>query len=192
MRKSETTRRDQTLIAARQVFLRYGFKRTTMGDIADEAHLSRPALYLVFSSKEEVFGAVMEQLFADMLALIRDGIGQRATAHEQLVFAFDVWAIEPYKAVQVAPDARDMLESSYAFAPAITVTAAASFERILVGILGSLATQTPLTIAPERMAHLLTAAVAGFKQSASSVKELQQLIEDLVTVVLASLQQTTS
>jgi hypothetical protein len=85
-----------------------------------------------------------------------------------------------------------MLESSYAFALTSTATAAADIKGILVGILGPLATQAPLVIAPERAAHLLIAAVPGFKQSASSVTELQHLIEDLVTVVLASLHQTTS
>jgi AcrR family transcriptional regulator len=187
MRKTEATKRDQALIAARQVFLRYGFRRTTMGDIAEEAHLSRPALYLLFPSKEEVFGAVMERLYAEMLAMIRDGIGKRATAYGQLMFAFGVWAIEPFKAVQAAPDAKDVLESSYTFAPEITATAAAEFEQMLVSILQPLAAQAPLTMAPERVARLLAAAVPGFKQSASSVKQLQHLIEDLVTVVLASL-----
>ena len=185
MRKNEATRKDQALTAARQVFLRYGYKRTTMGDIADEAHMSRPALYLLFPSKEEVFGAVMEQLFAGLLTLIREGIATRPTAYEQLVFAFEVWAIEPFKAVQAAPDAKDVLESSYAFAPAITATAMAEFERMLVSILAPIAKASPLAMSPERVARLLAAAVPGFKQSASSVTELQDLIEDHVTLVLA-------
>jgi AcrR family transcriptional regulator len=192
MRKSEAMRRDQALAAARQVFLRYGYKRTTMGDIAAEAHMSRPALYLLFPSKEDVFGAVMERLFAEMLATIRGGISKRTTAHKQLLFAFDVWAVQPFKAVQAAPDAKDMLESSYAFAHAITAKAAADFEHILVSVLQPLATRAPVTTSPERAAHLLVAAIPGFKQSAPSVKQLQQLIEDLVTVVLASEHETTS
>ena len=185
MRKNEATRRDRALTAARQVFLRYGYKRTTMGDLAAAANISRPALYLLFPSKEEVFGAVMEELFAEMLTMIRNGIGAHATAYEQLVFAFEVWAVEPFKGVQVSPDAKDVLESSYAFAPAITATAMADFERMLVSILAPLAIAASLRITPERVAHLLATAVPGFKQSASSVTELQDLIEDHVTLVLA-------
>jgi AcrR family transcriptional regulator len=172
------------------VFLRYGYKRTTMGDLAAEAHISRPALYLLFSSKEEVFGAVMERLFADMLTRIRDGIGAHATAHEQLVFAFEVWAVEPFKGVQVSPDAKDVLESSYAFAPAITATAMAEFERMLVSILAPLAMKAPRAMSPDRVARLLATAVPGFKQSASSVQEPQRLIEDLVTLVLTCVRAT--
>ena len=190
MHKNEAMRREQALNAARQVFLRYGYKRTTMGDLAAAAHMSRPALYLLFPSKEEVFGAVMEQLFAELLNLIREGIATRATAYEQLVFAFEVWAIEPFKAVQAAPDAKDVLESSYTFAPAITANAMADFERLLGSILAPLAREAPLVMSPDRVARILAAAVPGFKQSASSVNELQRLIEDLVTLVLACVHAT--
>jgi hypothetical protein len=34
----------------------------------------------LFPSKVEVFGAVMEQLFAEMLTMLRDGIGAHTTA----------------------------------------------------------------------------------------------------------------
>jgi AcrR family transcriptional regulator len=189
-RMIEAKKRENVLAAARQVFLRYGYKRTTMGDIAAEAHISRPALYVMFPSKEDVFGAVMEQLFGEMLATIRSGIAKRTTAYDKLVFAFDVWAIQPFKGVQASPDAKDVLESSFAFAHAIASKAVADFERILVSILEPLTAQAPLTISPDRIAHILTAAVPGFKESASSVKQLQQMIEGLVTIVLAGLHNT--
>jgi AcrR family transcriptional regulator len=185
---SEAKKRENVLAAARQVFLRYGYKRTTMGDIAAEAYISRPALYVLFPSKEDVFGAVMEQLFGEMLTTIRSGSAKRTTVHDKLVFAFDVWAIQPFKGVQASPDAKDVLESSYAYAYAITSKAAADFERILVSILESLTAQAPLAISPDRIAHILAAAVPGFKVSASSVKQLQQMIDGLVTIVLAGLQ----
>ncbi len=190
-RMFDAKKRENVLAAARQVFLRYGYKRSTMGDIATEAHMSRPALYVVFPSKEDIFGAVMEQLFGEMLATIRSGIAKRTTEHDKLIFAFDVWAIQPFKGVQASPDAKDVLESSYAFAHAITSKAVADFERILVSILEPLTAQAQLTISLDRMAHILTAAVAGFKESASSVKQLQQMIEGLVTIVLAGLHSTT-
>ncbi|HEY8129307.1 MAG TPA: helix-turn-helix domain-containing protein, partial [Hyphomicrobium sp.] len=76
------------LAAARQVFLRYGYRRVTMGDIADAAKMSRPALYLVIPSKEEIFTAVLAQTFSEMLEEIRGGIGSFQTARDKLTFAF--------------------------------------------------------------------------------------------------------
>ena len=48
-------KKSRILAAARDVFIRYGYKRVTMGDIAKAAGMSRPALYLVFQCKPEIF-----------------------------------------------------------------------------------------------------------------------------------------
>ncbi len=53
---------ERILVAAQAVFLRYGFKRTTMGDIAEAAGISRPALYLVFPLKEKIFATVLTRM----------------------------------------------------------------------------------------------------------------------------------
>ena len=44
-------RRERLVKVALDVFLRYGHARTTMADIAREAGISRPALYLMFPGK---------------------------------------------------------------------------------------------------------------------------------------------
>ena len=49
------------------MFFRYGYARTTMADLASAAGLSRPALYLVFPGKAEVFQAVVEWLSEHLL-----------------------------------------------------------------------------------------------------------------------------
>ena len=49
------SKKSKILTAARAVFLRYGYKRISMNDIAEAAGVSRPALYLLFKNKEEIF-----------------------------------------------------------------------------------------------------------------------------------------
>jgi AcrR family transcriptional regulator len=66
----------RTVEAAGEVFLRYGYARTTMGDIAKAAGMSRPALYLLFPGKEQVFSAATmhlahQRLEAFQLVLIK-------------------------------------------------------------------------------------------------------------------------
>lgn len=51
----------QSLIhAARRIFVRFGFEKTTMNEIAMEARKGKSSLYYYFASKEEVFQAVVE------------------------------------------------------------------------------------------------------------------------------------
>ena len=48
-------RRSAILDAATGVFLRYGFKKTSMDDLARAADISRQGLYLHFATKEDLF-----------------------------------------------------------------------------------------------------------------------------------------
>jgi AcrR family transcriptional regulator len=51
-------RRARVIEGAMKVFLAYGFARTTMDDIAKAAEMSRPALYLLFKNKTDIFRAI--------------------------------------------------------------------------------------------------------------------------------------
>ena len=53
---------DRILSAAENIFARFGFRRASMSQIAEEAGLTRQALYHHYTSKEALFRAVVEQL----------------------------------------------------------------------------------------------------------------------------------
>lgn len=46
---------------ARKIFTRYGFKKTTMEEIAAATHKGKSTIYYYFKSKEEIFRAVVER-----------------------------------------------------------------------------------------------------------------------------------
>jgi AcrR family transcriptional regulator len=52
--------REHLVQAARQVFIRYGFKKTALDDIAREARKGKSTIYYYFKSKDEIFKAVIE------------------------------------------------------------------------------------------------------------------------------------
>jgi AcrR family transcriptional regulator len=54
-------KRARILEAAMRLVLAYGFSRTTMDDIARAAEMSRPALYLLFKNKTEIYRAIAAQ-----------------------------------------------------------------------------------------------------------------------------------
>ena len=57
-------RKEAIVAAAGDVFLRYGFKKTSMDDLARAADLSRQGLDLHFPSKEQLFVAVVHHFVA--------------------------------------------------------------------------------------------------------------------------------
>ena len=59
---------DRILDAAMRVFRRHGFRRSSIEQAAEEAGLTRQALYHHFASKEALFRAVIERLYETSLA----------------------------------------------------------------------------------------------------------------------------
>lgn len=68
--KRQMRREKQILDAARPLFTRFGFDKTSVEDIAREAGISKGAIYLSFSSKQAVFDRLItmetEQLVQDL------------------------------------------------------------------------------------------------------------------------------
>jgi AcrR family transcriptional regulator len=74
----------QILDAAAKVFARYGFRKTTVGDIVREAGVARATVYKYFPTKEEIFIAVLHKEFAEILACVRSAVEGGGTVRERL------------------------------------------------------------------------------------------------------------
>jgi AcrR family transcriptional regulator len=180
---------EKILEAAKKIFSRFGFKRATMGEIAEAVNMSRPALYLVFPSKEEILKAVISAECQASLNELQQNLPTIESEKEKLMFAFEVWSVRPFEMVQSFPDTRDLLESSYVVAGEVVTKAFAEFEKIVEDILEPLITsRSNPTLSSKQLAHILTSAIHGFKNAAGNVAELRQLFNDLITVILTSIQ----
>ena len=84
-----TARRDAILQAAAGVFLRYGYRKTSMDDLARAADLSRQGLYLHFANKEALFKEVVVQLIGQSRATMRAALARdELPIDERLLLAF--------------------------------------------------------------------------------------------------------
>ncbi|MFB8106828.1 TetR/AcrR family transcriptional regulator [Streptomyces sp. NPDC056007] len=59
-------REEEILDAALRVFLRFGYRRSSMDEVARGANLSRQGLYLHFSSKQALFHATIERMIGQV------------------------------------------------------------------------------------------------------------------------------
>ncbi|MCS6766632.1 MAG: TetR/AcrR family transcriptional regulator [Candidatus Protistobacter heckmanni] len=189
--KSEPTKTEKVIAAAHRVFFRHGFKRVTMGDIAAEAGMSRPALYLVFRNKEDIYRAVMVSFTEQNLAAIRAGVGQYASVEEQLRFAFELWSVQPFKAIMESPEARDLIECGQGFAKPTMDAAYAAFEKEVAAILrplteGKAKSAKSAGLKAEEVAHVLAQAIPGFKAGAKDETELRALFQGVISLTLAA------
>jgi AcrR family transcriptional regulator len=179
-------KRERLLTAALDVFLRYGYKRVTMNDIAEAAGISRPALYLVFDSKEQIFKSVYERWLKETLIDIESKMDHLKTPEEKLRTAFDLWTVLPFERMRSSSEAAELLECTFGFAQDSVNQGYRSFEKILSPVLKSHSKfQTAKTkVSAEKTARILSGAVRGFKIVAKDAHEIRSLIKELLILLL--------
>ena len=85
-------RREHVLAVALDTFARYGYRKTSMEDVARAAAISRPGLYLLFGSKQELFSAAVTQALDMSLDAVSEVLaGPTRPLHDRVLDAFDHW-----------------------------------------------------------------------------------------------------
>lgn len=150
--------------------------------------MSRPALYLVFPNKEEIFRAVLREFVDRIAEEVQVGLDEHTTVAAKLAFVFDVWTVRPFELASGAPDARELTDCSHEFASDVVEDSRRRFEETLVHILTPDADALARHhLVPDQVAHVLSVATDGFKNRAANVDELRALVAGLIDMTLAML-----
>ena len=103
--------RSDQLVAAIGVFARYGFRKTSMDDVAAAMGMSRQALYKKFSSKNELFRNLVEaQIIASKtsaLNALRDDV---SPVDQRLLEAFDQWTGQYVDILRASPHSAEIVD----------------------------------------------------------------------------------
>lgn len=100
---------DKLVRAAIEIFTRYGFRKTSMGDVAAAAGLSRPTLYARFSNKEELLCAAIEASAAQALSELKE-IWQGAGDLRQVLCDYcEHITVKQYDMIRNMPDSEEIL-----------------------------------------------------------------------------------
>jgi len=103
-------KKTQILKAAMRVVTAYGFKRTSMEDIAQEAGVSRPAIYQLFRNKDDVFLSCIDMVIEDAFAVAEVAI-KGVTGTKAQVTAYLIAYMEFYHRLLVTgPHGRELLD----------------------------------------------------------------------------------
>lgn len=112
--KAATTDGDQkrarVMEGALKVFLAYGFNRTTMDDIARAAELSRPALYLLFRNKTDIYRAIARCVAVQIVERARYSLAMEGTLLERLDHMVETALFDIVKDIEQSPHGPDLLD----------------------------------------------------------------------------------
>jgi len=77
-------KRIEILKVAKRIFAHYGFKKTSMDDIAVDMGLAKTSLYYYFKSKNKLFKAVIEYESEILLAKLKEEVDKQDSPEEKI------------------------------------------------------------------------------------------------------------
>ena len=77
------------LESAWAAFATYGFRKTSMDDIAKRAGMSRPAVYLHFKNKTAILKALIDAYYADTSEAVRSALIAEGPIENRILSAFE-------------------------------------------------------------------------------------------------------
>ena len=124
-------RQKAILQSAWTAFAAYGFRKTSMDDIARGAGLSRPALYLHYRNKEDIFRSLAQVYFDVATDGFEAALARPGPVGEVLGEAFLAKSGEIVETMLTSPHGHELLDTKHASAADIVEAGEARLAAIL-------------------------------------------------------------
>lgn len=171
------SRRHKLMDAAITVFLRYGFRKTSMDEVARAAGVSRQGLYLHFATKEELFRASVQHLLDGALAEATAALGDGELPLERrLTAAFDAWTGRFVG--MFGSDAADLAAATSELLGPMVAEREGAFAEVVakaVRTSGLVAAYKPAGLTARQLADTLYATARGLKYSESRAAFVEKM-----------------
>lgn len=131
MESKQEQKRDRSLKAALDCFVQYGFKRTSMDDIAQKADISRAALYALFQNKEDIFKTLSEQMHGAAVDRAVAALQSQAPFGDRLLAAFEEKDLEMFALINTSLHGAELVAIGNAIGKEIMEAAERRFTKSL-------------------------------------------------------------
>lgn len=182
------SREIEILRSAQKLIFRHGYSKVGMKDIADDCSISRPTLYKFFANKEAIVANLVDRQAESSRLAAAHLTSSQFSLKEKLEGFFDVWIVSPAAVAIDSVNGRDLLSNVEKYAPEAVQKLYLDFERELTGLLKPHLHEKKGGSSAEDMAHILTLASKGLKSSSSSLSELKRLIDGLIALTVAAIE----
>jgi AcrR family transcriptional regulator len=188
-------KRESILTAAQTQFSRYGFRRTSMEDIAKETGVSRASLYSHFENKEEIFRslsiALHEAALGSAESILKEDQGTENL--EERVGGALVAKIGQMHALLVeSPHGGEIMDESNRLCGDVVSSSAERFQVMLTSALKSAARAGEIDLKTAGLtastaAELIRLAAAGFKQGSQDTQTFRLRLRKFLQIFFAGL-----
>ncbi|MDA7963112.1 TetR/AcrR family transcriptional regulator [Ruegeria sp.] len=186
---SDDPRLAAILNSAFQAFAAYGFRKTSMDDIAKGAGMSRPAVYLHFKNKEAIVRALTRQYYDQKIALVAQALQGDGPVPQVLDRAIQAQS-EGMAAILASPHGLEMLDATKSMSTDIVEQGEGELTALYADWLRreGAAGRARLLMGADETARTITAALKGIKMTAPGAEEFEQRIAQLAALLGAGLE----
>ena len=195
-RGAPEAKRAAILRSAQKLFSQYGYRRTSIDDIAREAEIAKGTVYLSFNSKEEIFRALCETLAERVVSDAAAAASRDAPLEDRLAAILEAKFGLYFDLVKRSPHAAELMDSKnrlsagvftpsekkYALILRETIDAAINRSEIGMGELG---------LDGAALADLLMASASGIEKSITQPAMFHRRLKELARMACAALTQRT-
>ncbi|AZN96666.1 TetR/AcrR family transcriptional regulator [Mesorhizobium sp. M9A.F.Ca.ET.002.03.1.2] len=180
-------KRVRILDGAMKVFLAYGYARTTMDDIARAADMSRPALYLQFKNKTDIYRAIALMLLSRSLEQAKTALAGEGPFAERMMRAIDEALISMMRTVHASPHGAELLDMKSSLADLVGCWRGRLVEHIAKAVQSEAARNgvdlAAKGLSARLLADMLLDGLEGMKTRISHPDEQRQAAAALIKVI---------
>jgi AcrR family transcriptional regulator len=178
--------------AALDVFAQYGFRRTTMNDVAQAAGISRPALYLMFNNKEHLFHELAAHRLELAIAEATSVLAGNHNIEDRFIDALLVHQKVYYEPVANSPHGAELIDTNLSLATDVMTKGYTKLIEVLANSLDEAGKNGEInfsnaSLKPKAFVELLLSSLNGLKKKAGSTAELRKQTKQVAKIFLGSL-----
>jgi len=184
--------RERIINAAFTLFGRYGFRRTSMEDIASEAGLSRAALYLQFRNKEDIFRDLAGGLHEEALLQAEAALDNAQPLAERLRASVEAKTLRMMEIAYASPHGSELMDEKNRLCGDVATDSERRFQEMLTRAFSRADEAREIVLAmaglsaPEA-ADVFSRAVQGLKGPEVTTDAYRTRLASLVKVFVAGL-----
>lgn len=172
---------ERVLAASLSCFKQYGFKRTSMEDLAKAADMSRPALYLLFKNKTDICRSLSETFHAKTLLSAKQALAGNTSIQTRISAAVTARMTPLYALVYDSVHGSELFDVNQSTSGDLNAKADDTFLRMLTDDLQASLDTGEITGGPDGMAarelaQLIIASAIGLKTFAFSAHDFEILL----------------
>ena len=193
----QTAKRTSVFEAATEVFSRYGFRRTAMNDVAEAAGISRPALYLLFDNKEDLFRQLATHRQKEALEAAAVELAGSSTFPDRMIKSILAFEQVFYEPVSESPHGAELMDVSQSIASEDMIAGLnILFDKLSAAIDAAVesneADLSASSMTARQFVELLMSSIGGQKKNATSKDDFREKVRNVTSIFMASISRVDS